>query len=276
MPALLALSASLMWGAADFLGGSLSRRMPALAVYGLSQVVGLAALLVFATATGAWDADPAFWPWAIGAGVLGIVSMVTFYAALAIGPMGIISPLVALSVLIPVGYGLLRGEQPASIAMVGILVAVVGVLLASGPELSGGQSPRALVLAGTSALAFGVIVIFMAEGSQYSATMTVTGMRITALTCLLCVAIWARSIGNPGSRDILPLVAIGIMDAAANVAFGMATALGMLATVSVLAALYPVVTAVLAAIVLRERLKPVQYIGVTGAILGVVMISAGA
>ncbi len=276
MGALLALSASLMWGAADFLGGALSRRMPALAVYGLSQVVGLAALIVFATATGAWDADPAFWPWAIGAGVLGIVSMVTFYAALAIGPMGIISPLVALSVLIPVGYGLLRGEQPAGIAMVGILVAVVGVLLASGPELSGGQSPRALVLAGTSALAFGVIVIFMAEGSKYSATMTVTGMRITAVTCLMCAAVWARSVGNPTSRDILPLVAIGIFDAAANVAFGMATALGMLATVSVLAALYPVVTAVLAAIVLRERLKPVQYIGVTGAIIGVVMISAGA
>jgi drug/metabolite transporter (DMT)-like permease len=101
-------------------------------------------------------------------------------------------------------------------------------------------------------------------------------MRITVVTCLLFVAVWARSVGNPGARDLLPLAAIGVFDAAANVAFGMATALGMLATVSVLAALYPVVTAVLAAIVLRERLKPVQYIGVTGAILGVVMISAGA
>lgn len=112
MAALLALSSSLMWGAADFLGGFTSRRIPALAVYGLSQAVGFVVLVLAATVTSSWGADPRFWPWAIASSLLGMVGMLSFYAALSIGPMGIVSPLVALSVLVPVSFGLLRGEIP--------------------------------------------------------------------------------------------------------------------------------------------------------------------
>lgn len=276
MAALLALVSSLMWGTADFLGGSVSRRLPALAVYGLSQAVGFIALITVATVTGAWDAPLGYWPWAIASSLLGLVGMLAFYTALSIGPMGIVSPLVALSVIVPVAVGLLVGEIPTAIQILGILAAVIGILLASGPELSGAESARPLILAGVAALAFGGMYVTMAKGSEVDALMTMTGMRITTVVMFVGILAVARTLGGPTRRDILPLVVIGLFDAGANVTFGIATTLGLLSTTSVLGSLYPVVTAILAAVILRERLRAVQYAGVAVALTGVVLISAGA
>lgn len=264
-----------MWGTADFLGGVTSRRVRPLAVYGLSQVAGFILLVVAATVVGEWDADPGYWPWAIASSLLGLVGMLSFYAALSIGPMGIVSPLVALSVLLPIAVGLLTGEVPGALQVLGIIAAVAGILLASGPELSGAESAKPLALAGIAALAFGGMYLTMAEGSQTSALMTMTGMRITTVIMFIVIFAVARNLGGATRRDALPLIVIGIFDASANVAFGVATTLGLLATTSVLGSLYPVVTAVLAAIVLHERLRAVQYVGVAVAMTGVVMISAG-
>ena len=275
MAALFALGSSLMWGTADFLGGYTSRRLPALAVYGLSQAVGFVALVVAATVTGSWAADPGYWPWAIASSLLGMMGMLAFYAALAIGPMGIVSPLVALSVLVPVSYGLLVGEVPTGLQILGILAAVIGILLASGPELTGAESAKPLILAGVAALGFGGMYLTMAEGSAYSPLMTMTGMRVTTVILFIGILAWVRSLGGATSRDALPLVVIGVFDAGANVAYGIATTMGLLTTTAVLGSLYPVVTAVLAAVFLRERLRAVQYVGVAVAMAGVVMISAG-
>ena len=275
MAALLAVLSSLMWGTADFLGGSVSRRMPALAVYGLSQAVGFVALVTVATATGAWGAPSGYWPWAIASSLLGLVGMLAFYSALSIGPMGIVSPLVALSVIVPVAVGLLVGEVPAALQILGILAAVIGILLASGPELSGAESARPLILAGIAAIAFGGMYVTMARGSEVDALMTMTGMRITTVVVFAGILLVARTLGGPTRRDVLPLVVIGLFDAGANVTFGVATTLGLLSTTSVLGSLYPVVTAILAAVFLHERLRAVQYAGVAVAMAGVVLISAG-
>jgi drug/metabolite transporter (DMT)-like permease len=273
--ALLALASSLMWGTADFLGGYTSRRIPALAVYGLSQAVGFLVLVTAATVTGSWGADPGFWPWAIASSLLGMVGMLAFYAALAIGPMGIVSPLVALSVLVPVSFGLLRGEVPGGVQILGIIIAVVGILLASGPELSGAESAKPLILAGVAALGFGGMYLTMAEGSAYSPLMTMTGMRVTTMVIFAVILLRVRNLGGVQRSDALPLAVTGVFDAGANVAYGVATTMGLLATTAVLGSLYPVVTALLAAIVLHERLRAVQYAGVAVAMVGVVMISAG-
>lgn len=273
MAALLAVLSSLMWGSADFLGGVTSRRLPALAVYGLSQAIGFVVLMTVATVTGGWASDPAYWPWAIAASALGMVGMISFYRALSIGPMGIVSPLVALSVLVPVAFALLRGEAPGSVQVLGIILAVVGILLASGPELSGAESARPLILAGVAAIAFGGMYITMAEGSKTDPLMTMTGMRVTTVVIFAVVLLWVHNLGGVQRRDLLPLAVIGIFDAAANVAFGIATTMGLLSTTSVLGSLYPVVTAILAAVFLHERLKAVQYAGVAAALAGVVMIS---
>ena len=266
----------MMWGTADFVGGVLSRRLAPLAVYGISQIVGLLLLVGLATARGGWSAPPDYWPWAVAGSVAGLIGMVAFYAALAIGPMGLISPFVSLSVLVPLAVGLIRGESPGSLAILGIVLAIVGILLASGPELSGAESARPLVLAGIATVSFGGMFVFMAEGSARNPLMTMTGMRVTTAVIFVVVLLKVRSFGGAGPRDLLPLAVIGVFDASANVAFGYSTTLGLLSTTSVLGDLYPVMTAVLAAIILRERLRPVQYAGVAAALAGVLLISAGA
>jgi drug/metabolite transporter (DMT)-like permease len=271
----LALLSSAMWGTSDFLGGLTSRRLPPLAVYGLSQAVGFVVLIVVATVTGGWSAEPGYWPWAIAASAVGMVAMLAFYRALSIGPMGIVSPLVSLSVLVPVAVALLRGETPGPIQILGIIAAIVGILLASGPELSGAESARPLILAGVAAIGFGGMFVFMAAGSAHNPLMTMTAMRITTMLIFVVVLAKVRTFGGAVPRDLLPLAVIGVFDASANVAFGYATTVGLLATTSVLGDLYPVVTAVLAAIVLHERLRAVQYAGVAAALAGVMLISAG-
>ena len=275
MSALLAVVSSLMWGTSDFLGGVLTRRLPSIAVYGLSQAVGFVVLVAAATVTGGWSAEPGYWPWAIGASVLGMCAMIAFYQALAIGPMGIVSPLVALSVLVPVAVSLLRGELPEPLQVLGIIVAIAGILLASGPELSGAESAKPLILAGIAAVGFGGMFVLMAEGSKHDPLMTMTGMRVTTVVIFAVILAVTRSIGGARPRDAPPLIVIGVLDAGANVTFGFATTLGLLSVTSVLGDLYPVVTAVLAAIFLRERLRGVQYAGVAAALSGVLLIAAG-
>jgi drug/metabolite transporter (DMT)-like permease len=233
-------------------------------------------LILVATAARAWGAEPGYWPWAIASSLLGMAGMVTFYSALSIGPMGIVAPLVSLSVIVPVVVGLLRGEVPRGLQVIGIIAAVAGILLASGPELSGAETAKPLLLAGAATIAFGGMYLTMAEGSAHSPLMTMTAMRLTTLVVFGGIFAVVRNVGGATRRDVVPLAGVGFFDAAANVSFGTATTMGMLATTSVLGSLYPVVTTVLAAIVLKERLKPVQYAGVTVAIAGVVLISSGA
>jgi drug/metabolite transporter (DMT)-like permease len=204
-----------------------------------------------------------------------MVAMLAFYRALAIGPMGIVSPLVASSVLVPVTVSLARGEVPAPLQVLGIIAAVSGILLASGPELSGAETARPLILAAVAALGFGGMFVLMAEGSTHDPLMTMVGMRVTTVVIFAVVLLGVRSIGGATRGDALPLIVIGVFDAGANVTFGFATTLGLLSTTAVLGDLYPVVTAVLAAIVLKERLRAVQYAGVATALAGVLLIAGG-
>ena len=128
--------------------------------------------------------------------------------------------------------------------------------------------------AGVAAVCFGGMYLTLAEGSRYSPLMTATGMRITTVVIFAGILAVTRSIGGARREDAVPLAATGVLDAGANLAYGIATTLGLLSTTAVLGSLYPVVTAVLAAIFLHERLRAVQYVGVAATIVGVVMISA--
>lgn len=275
MAAALALLASLLWGTSDFFGGLTSRRLPAFAVYCGSQVIAAAALVVAATVTGAWATDPAYLPWALLSGITGMAGMVLFYQAMAIGPMGIISPIVGLAVIVPVGVALVRGEQPTSLQMLGILLAVAGILLASGPELGERRSARPVLIAVASMACFGVAVVAQAEGSQTSPVMTTTTTRLLTVLVAVVAVLMTRSTGGLRVRDTGVLALIGLTDAGANLSFSVATTLGLLSTTAVLSSLYPVVTALLAAGLLHERLRTVQYVGVLCVMSGIVLVSAG-
>lgn len=273
---LLAIVSSLMWGTADFIGGNASKRLPSFAVYGWSMLIGALVLVVAVTVTESWSTPLGYLPWSLLAAAAGLIGMNAFYRALALGPMGIISPLVSLAVIVPLAASLLRGETPSSLQVLGIVAAIVGVLLASGPELGGAESARPLVYAGVALVSFGVIFIAFAEGSKVSALMTMTGMRIATVVVCGVVLLFVRTTGGVRMADVPMLATIAVFDAGANVIFGVATTLGLLSVTAVLGSLYPVVTAVLAAVVLRERLRVVQYVGVACAMLGVILLSASA
>lgn len=275
MAALLALLSSLVWGASDFLGGTLSKRLPAIAVVGGSQIFGLLSALIVATVRGDLDSPFGYIIWGMFAGWFGLVGLIAFYAALSTGRMGIVSPISSLGVLVPLSIALLTGEKPSGLQYVGILIAVMGVVLASGPELNGGSDARPVLLAFVAALTFGFTIYGMARGSEYSSAMTVVAMRVAQVSAVLVIAAWKRSTGGLSRSDIPLLIVIGSTDAIANILFTASTAIGMLAVTSVLGSLFPVATVILALIFHKERLMPIQYLGIVATMGGVIAITAG-
>jgi drug/metabolite transporter (DMT)-like permease len=277
MPAaVLALFSSLLWGTGDFIAGLLSRKRSAYAVAGASQLVGLVLMTVIVLVTGEWRIGwGSYVWWAALASVAGLGGLVMFYLALASGRMGVVSPIAALGVLVPLAVGLVGGESPSGVQLLGILIAVVGVVLASGPEVSGAAGLRPVLLALGAAIGFGLFYVFIAAGSQESPTMVMFAERIWASLLVLGAILLTRSTGDLQRGDAGAVLAIGTLDIGANLAYALAAETGLLSVVSVLGSLYPVVTVLLAWLILRERLAPVQYIGVTVAMVGVVAINAG-
>ncbi|XVX18773.1 DMT family transporter [Actinomycetota bacterium] len=275
MLALLALGSSVVWGSSDFLAGLLSRRMPPATVVALSHAIGFVALSV-AIAVGlggplTWEG----WPlWAVGAGVCGGLGLLCLYAALAEGPMGVVAPITSLSVLVPVAFGIARGDHAPVIVWVGVALAILGVVLASGPELGGAVTVRALVLAVLAALLLGGSFVCLDGGGRHSVVHTLWGMRGTsAAGYALAAVILRRGPGPVAARDWWPLTLVGLGDLLANALFVVASTRGMISVASVLGSLYPVVTVLWAWVVLRERLRPIQIAGVAVAMVGVAFIA---
>jgi drug/metabolite transporter (DMT)-like permease len=275
MTTALALCASLLWGAADFLGGTAARRLPATGVVLVSQGVALIGLVVVALATGAFTDPIGYLGWAVAAASVGLVALVGFYAALADGTMGVVAPIAALGVAVPVVVGLAQGDRPTAWQGAGVVIAIVGVVLASGPELrSGSDATRPLVLAGVAAVGFGTVIVCVAHGARVSTTMTLLVMRATSVGVLGGLAVAGRVHVRATRRDLPMLIAIGAGDVGANAALAVATTRGLLSMVAVLSSLYPAITVLLARAVHDERLNRVQGIGVTGALVGVVLIAS--
>lgn len=282
MPAALALLASALWGTADFLGGNLARRVDSLRVVLVSQAIALMALAPLAVGLGA-DLTATTVRTGVVAGIAGPVALGAFYRALALGTMGVVAPIAALGVVVPVVVGLVQGEGPGALRLGGIAVALVGVVLASGPELrgEGRGGARALLLAVLAATGFGVVLVVLAEGSEGGGVADVVAvlatMRATSVV-LLGAALLVR-LGRGGvvvERGDLPALAvIGAFDVGANAAFAVASQSDLVSVTAVLASLYPVVTAGLAWQVLGERLRPVQLAGAGAALAGVVLLAAG-
>jgi drug/metabolite transporter (DMT)-like permease len=284
MSAFLALLSSCLWGVSDFLGGTAARRLPVTSVLGLSQLTALILLVPLAFATGAVDAPRSYVLPAAVAGAVGIAALGMFFRALSTGTMGVVAPIAALGVAVPVVVGLVRGESPSTWQLAGIAVAVLGVVLASGPELSGegAGGATALLLAGGAAVGFGVVLLLVAtasEGDSGSVLMTLLTMRLTSVLMLTVLLLSvARRRGwdlQVGRDDALLILAIGIFDVAANGTYAVASRSSLLSVAAVLASLYPVVTALLAYRVHGERLLRVQVVGVTASLLGVALLAGG-
>lgn len=274
MSVVLALLSSLVWGTSDFLGGLLTTRRPAIAVVGASQLVGLAAMTVVVLA-GHPLSGTAWIAYAVPAGLVGSGALCAFYAALSRGTMGVVAPIAATGAAVPVLLGVAFGDAPTALVWAGMAVAVVGTVLASGPDLRGGVAVRPIALAAVAAVGFGLALVLIDRGAQTSLVSTLWGMRLTSGVVFVLIALSRRTTGGLGVRDLRVLVPVGLGDLAANALFALAADRGMVSVVGVLSSLYPVATIVLARVVLHERLTRVQGVGVTVSLLGVVAIAAG-
>jgi drug/metabolite transporter (DMT)-like permease len=273
MLSLLALASSVCWGTADFFAGLKSRSRPAAAVVAWSQGLGLLAISLVVVAQ--WgDLTLEGWPpWSVAAGVSGTVGLVSFYTALSSGTMGVVAPVASLGVVVPVLLGLLGGEQPPASAWFGMLLAVLGIALASGPELSGDVSPRPVVLASVAAVGFGLALYFLDRGARESLLHTLWGMRLTSVAVFVVAGLVLRTAGGIVARDVPGLFAIGVGDLVANGLFAFASSRGLVSVASVLGSLYPVVTVLLARSLLQERLMRIQSVGVVLSLVGVAVIA---
>ncbi|MFD7436836.1 EamA family transporter [Streptomyces sp. NPDC059861] len=285
MTALFALATSLLWGLADFGGGLLTRRTPALTVVVVSQSIAVAVLGAIVVATGAWsEVGPQLW-FAVAAGLVGPVAMLSFYKALALGPMGVVSPLGSLGVAVPVGVGLVLGERPGLLQVAGIVVAVAGVVLAGGPQFRGAPVQRqAVLLTLLAAFGFGAVMALIAEAST-----TLTGLflalfvqRVTNVVAggtalYVSVRRGAPALNAEGFPwGSLPALAfVGLADVAANGTYAIAAQHGPVTVAAVLASLYPVVAALAARGFLSERLRAVQAAGAGLALVGTLLLATG-
>jgi drug/metabolite transporter (DMT)-like permease len=285
MTALFALATSFLWGLADFGGGLLARRTPALTVVVVSQSLATVVLGAIVVATGGWsEAGPQLW-FAVAAGLVGPVAMLAFYRALALGPMGVVSPLGSLGVAVPVGVGLVLGERPGLLQVAGIVVAVAGVVLAGGPQFRGAPVQRqAILLTLLAAFGFGAVMALIAEAST-----TLNGLflalfvqRVTNVAAGGTALYVSVRRGTPALPEgpltvrALPAYAfVGLADVAANGTYALAAQRGPVMVAAVLASLYPVVTALAARGVLGERLRGVQAAGAGLALVGTVLLATG-
>jgi len=275
----LALLSSLMWGTADFLGGKLSKRFAPLAVTVLTQLFGLATGLILLTLTRGWEHPNLSWNGYFLNGALagsaGFIGIVSYYAGLATGKMGVISPITTLSAVIPLVYGLVNGDSPSTLQFAGMAVALVGCFLASGPEIQSGVSAKPIFLGFLTAVMFGIALVFMARGAKSGTLLTMTSMRVTTVVVAIAIGLATRKSGGFSRKEIPMLVMIGAADFLANVTLGIATTKGLVSVAMVLGSLFPVVTTLLAYRFLAERLHKIQYVGVIFAVAGVVLIAIG-
>jgi drug/metabolite transporter (DMT)-like permease len=293
MVTIFALTAAILYGSADFLGGSATRHARVLSVLPLSTAAGAIIVLAAGLASGQ-SIRTAGLAWGLAAGVVGGVGLMVFYAGLAAGPMSVVAPVSALvSTILPVGVALADGERASAIVSAGALVCLVAVVLVSSSErkavagahaaglrglMAGlGFHGRAVsygVAAGTS---FGLFFLFIRDAGHSGTLWPIAAARVAGFVVVVIAAAITRS--RPvlaGARPglLLATAGSGALDATANVCYIVATHSGLFGLAVVLTSLYPGVTVLLARLTLGERLRAAQQVGLALACLGVVLVTA--
>lgn len=274
MSVVLALLASLFLGIGDFLGGTVSRTVKTVTVLLLAQVVVVLATLprLLLHPMGA-DIGPAL-AWGAVSGVSIAVGVSALFKGLALGTMGVVAPLTALNVFIPVGAGMLGGERLGPLLVAGMAVAILGTFLASGPEFSRGSGAgRPIVLALVAAVGIGFANLTMARGSAHDVSAMILANSLATLVIYGVAALVLRTVPVARGRTLLGIVAIGVLGFGGNLSFALASEIGMLSVVAVCASVFPAVTVLLGWWFLKERLLGVQVLGVVLVLTGAAVVA---
>ncbi len=271
-PLLLALGASLAWGVGDFVGPVLSRAAGVLPVLFWAQIGGFLAVVVAVAARGQGPAGAGVL-YAAAAGFGGMLGIFAYYRGMVVGAMSVVAPVAGVAAVIPVLYGITTGDQPSAPQLAGAALSLVGVGLASVEQQEGERRVAAGVgLALLAACGFGFYFPWMHVAGRVDPWWASVVFRSAALVLVLAVVVGRRARVRLGPRAAIVACAVGAADTLGNALFAASSRHGLVSLTAVLASLYPVVTVMLAAAVLRERVAPLQRAGVALTLVGVVLI----
>ena len=275
---LLALGSSAAWGVSDFLGGLNSRRVALTAVLLITQVVGLGLTLPLAMLHAAPLLDAKSIGFAVAGSACGLVGIAALYRGMTVGSVSIVAPISATGAAVPVLFGLLRGERVTPLQGLGIVLALIGIMLASRAAEEPNSTSRPMLARGVglallAALGFGGFFVLLHEASVRDVLWAAVVQRLTGLCIMLIATLLLRPSLKVGWSRVPSLVLVGALDTGANVLYAYASTLGLVSLAAVLASLFPVTTVILAWVVLRERLSVTQGTGVVCALTGVGLIS---
>ena len=281
MVVLLGLAAAVLYGSGDFLGGMATRRAHVLTVLTLVETAGVIVALAAAVMVPG-PASLSGLAWGVSAGLVGGLGLIIFYSGLAAGPMSVVAPVSGLvSTVLPVAVALAGGERPGVGVYAGALLCLVAIVLASsasdtGPARRPGRLGRAIAYGTASGVSFGLFFLLIRNAGQSGAVWPVAAGRIGELAAVLAAAAVLRPGLLRGVGGGIPLAAAGagVIDVVANICYVAATRTGMFGLAVVLASLYPGVTVLLARVVLGERLRWLQRVGLGLAAIGIVLVAA--
>ena len=276
----LSLLSAVAYGLSDFVGGVLSKRASPWSVALVGQTAG-AALVLALTLMTSGTPTAADLGWAVVAGVGNGLGTAFLYRGFAYGRMGVVAPVSGVgAALLPVAVGLLAGERPAALVWVGIVAALPGIwLVAREPSTPRpGETPTEAtgvvdgVLAG---LGFGSLFAALAQIPEEAGFLPLALNQVVAVVVIVLAAALHRAPWLPRSRAAVAGVSTGVLGTLATGAFLLASQQGLLTVTSVLASLYPAVTVVLAATVLREHVHRAQAAGLVLCGVAVALVAAG-
>ena len=287
MGVLFGLLAAATYGAADFIGGRVSRRVDVFTVVFVSQLIGAVPLLAAVPFLAEGSPTARAFAWGAAAGLGGGSGVLFLYRGLAVGRMSVVAPITGVvAACIPLVFGLASGERPGPIALAGVALALLSVLLVSSAPPQDGESDVELddrvdpvrsgvphaVAAGTG---FGLFFVFLDMTGSGSNVWPLVATRGASLVLVgIAVAALRKPIKAPPGT-IVSIGAAGVMDVAANVFYLVSTRFGLLSLVAVLTSMYPAVTVLMARVILKEKMVLTQLVGMALAGAAIVMIVAG-
>lgn len=277
----LAGVSGLVWGVGDFAGGKATQRAHALPVAWLSKLVSVPLLAAYLGLTYV-PPHPVSLAWGALGGAFGMAGMVVFYRTLAAGAMTVVAPVTAVtSAAIPVVVGLLDGERPGALRLVGVACALVAIALVSLAPSRPGQvsvvTGRLIGLALASGVSFALFFIFLARAGSSAGGQAglwpIGASQLSALVAGSVLLLVRPPVGWPKRTALGWTLVAGPFDMTANALYLVATRQGDLSLVAPLAALYPVTTVILALLIEKERIRTVQVIGLGLALSALVLVS---
>jgi drug/metabolite transporter (DMT)-like permease len=271
------LAAALSWGSGDFSGGLASRRTHVASAVLADYGVGFLLLVTLALIVREPVPNPSDILWGATAGVAGVFGLLVFYSALSKGNMGIAAPISAvLTATLPVLFSAFTVGLPSLLQLGGFVLALLAVGLISRPERAKGL-PQGIWLAVLAGCGFGCFFILISRVHPGATFWPLAVARLSSVLVLLLMRLFQRA-PRPSLlpvRAVIPLVILaGILDATGNAFFVLAAHSGRLDVAAILSSLYPAATVLLAALVLRERVRGIQAAGIILALLAIPLISA--